>query len=168
MAACPAPSAAGIGLQQARHLPIAPRPDRAGTAAALRFRPWMRVALALLAPALILGGCAMPGGPAAHPPASRAPRGAAERPAEPVVAWRLTLQTRRSGWPPRELTRYVQTATGLAVRHLSASAPQWQIIELRCPGEPACRQAVQRLRQDDAFGVIEVDRRVQPAARPAP
>ncbi|MCH2242700.1 MAG: hypothetical protein MK041_12415, partial [Aquabacterium sp.] len=87
---------------------------------------------------------------------------------EPVVAWRLTLQTRRSGWPPRELTRYVQTATGLAVRHLSASESQWQIIELRCPGEPACRQAVQRLRQDDAFGVIEVDRRVQPAARPAP
>lgn len=122
----------------------------------------------VLVVALAVGGCGThpgrTGGPGATSPAKPARAGAA-RPAETPVAWRLTLQTRRSGWPPRDLARHVEQTTGLPVRHLSAAAPQWQIVELRCPGEPDCRRAVKQLRQDGAFGVIEVDRLPPPAAR---
>lgn len=117
-----------------------------------------------------LGGCATSSGRAGGPGTAAAvkpPRGGVARPAEASVAWRLTLQTRRSGWPPPELARYVEQTTGLPVRHLSAATPQWQIVELRCPGEPDCRRAVKLLRQDGAFGVIEVDRLPLPAARAA-
>lgn len=84
------------------------------------------------------------------------------------MAWRLTLQTRRSGWPAGDLARHVGQTTGLGVRPLSAPAPHWRIVELRCPGESACRRAVKQLRQDAAFGVVEVERRVAAAARPVP
>jgi hypothetical protein len=88
------------------------------------------------------------------PPAAPPHRAADAAP----TAWRLTLQTRRSGWPAGQLARHVAQSTGVAVRPVSAPAPQWHIVELRCPHEPACRRAVKQLRQDGVFAVVEAQR----------
>lgn len=170
LAGTPAPAAApvtaGAALERARRLPAAAAVGAAAHAAPSL--PLPRLALLVWALALALSACSTPASRPGRPaPAGKAVRSAAARPADTPLAWRLTLQTRRSGWPPPDLARHVGQTTGLPVRHLSAAAPQWQIVELRCPGEPDCRRAVKQLRQDEAFGVVEVERPPAPVARAA-
>ena len=59
-----------------------------------------------------------------------------------------------------EVVRLASRASGVPVRYVSAISMQWHTISLVCQAEQACDEAIQKLRLDPSFMIVEPDRHV--------
>jgi hypothetical protein len=110
-----------------------------------------------MSPALVVSGLACLAGVAACAAPEAVTASAAET--------RLLVKLVDPSTDATAIARQAALASGLPVRYLSATSPQWHALALRCGSDAACDAAIGRLRADAArFAAVPRDERKRAAA----
>ena len=75
---------------------------------------------------------------------------AAAEPA-PVAEWRVLVKTTQPQSDTDTIARRASQASGVPVRYVAATSPQWHGLSLACGDEARCAAALQWLQADSSF-----------------